>query len=276
MDCIRIKDILKELIPPFLYRIYNSIISGLNKGYIWEGIYKNFKEIPAIGDGYNDRKIISEVYSATYSLINESNNESYLQSNELENSILPIIVATLLEERRNNIKILDFGGGMGKEYIYVMNSILEKKKIDYYIIEKENVCKEGEKLYSSEDRVFFLHNLPDHIKEFDIVFICSSLQYVENYRDLLVQLMTYHPKYFLFTKLSAGDIPTYASCQINLGNNKIPYWFLNIEEIIGILEKGGYTLKYISRSPRKYNQKNFPKEFRLGKTMNLLFGINLK
>ena len=105
----------------------------------------------------------------------------------------------------------------------------------------------------------------------DIVYTCSAMQYVEDYADLLKALCAYRPKYFLFVKLSAGDIPTYATAQKNVPGTVIPYLFLNVEEVIRIMKGNGYGLIYRCLLDREYDQGNFPPEYRLGRACNLLF-----
>lgn len=52
----------------------------------------------------------------------------------------------------------------------------------------------------------------------------------------------------------------------------LPYWFLNVSEVIGIMAEHGYALIYKNAAAEdSYDQSNFPEAYRLGYACNLLF-----
>jgi putative methyltransferase (TIGR04325 family) len=189
-----------------------------------------------------------------------------------ENAYLPLI-ASIISSDRNPVNILDFGGGMGISFIHLLSCAPNADAIHYYIVENSAVVALGRQLFPNS-KIHFLTELPSQQIKFNLVYLSSSLQYIENYSALIDKLCQYQPEYILFVKLSAGEIPTYATCQRNLGGTKIAYWFLNVFEIEAILNKNGYSLIFKNALGREYNQDNFPENYRLHKAINLLFRKN--
>jgi putative methyltransferase (TIGR04325 family) len=187
-----------------------------------------------------------------------------------EHILLPLL-ASVLYEKQYKLDILDFGGGAGIAYLQLLNSIPRHSNVNYHIVELDRICKTGSQLFLGDERIHFHPALPEHLPDLDILHMNSSLQYIEDYVGLLNRLCTYEPKYFLFVRLSAGDIPTYATAQKNMPGEPIPYWFLNVDELIEIMLQNKYFLIFKSALEQEYNQDNFPEEYRLGRTANLLF-----
>jgi hypothetical protein len=77
--------------------------------------------------------------------------------------------------------------------------------------------------------------------------------------------------WLVLARTAAGDIPTFATRQLNLPGQVIPYWFVNRNEIIDLLRGEGYQLALEGLADREYDQSNFPPAYRIGRMRNLLF-----
>ena len=132
------------------------------------------------------------------------------------------------------------------------------------------MCELGAELFRDDKRIQFLTEFPAKV-DVDIVFVNSALQYFENYMETLQKLSSYNAPYILLVKLSAGEILTYATEQRNLKVTTSRYWFFNVNEIITCMLSAGYSLKYTSALNSVLNQDNFPVEYRINRTCNLLF-----
>jgi hypothetical protein len=74
----------------------------------------------------------------------------------------------------------------------------------------------------------------------------SSLQYVEKWQELLTELnKRFRPKYFVFSDLLAGDIPTFVSAQVYFGKRS-PVNMLNKKEFTKLLFGLGFKVLYYS------------------------------
>lgn len=268
------RQLIKQIVPPILARLYASSaikVKGVRRrDYNWEGIYERYADVPVRGSGHNSDDWVNATLEYTMNVIQASQIHSTIPKEVAgDNAFLPML-ASIVCQKRGAVKVLDFGGGMGIAYIHLMHSALGSPRVEYHIVEAENICRAGPLLFSGDRKVQFHKSLPD-VSDVDIVYMSSVLQYIEDYTDLLRSLCAYQSRYFLFSKLSAGDIPTYASAQMNLPGSVIPYWFININELINIMAQGGYSLIFRASSERQYNQDNFPVKYRMGTTCNLLF-----
>lgn len=243
---------------------------------IWEGVYSNFKEIPVIGKGFDDDRWINSLLkklSMARALSTNKKNASDIAT--CNDSLLPL-PASVINNRFSSVNILDFGGGLGIDYIKTVRAMEGNKKIKYHIIEKEKICIIGRKIFRDDKRIEFHASFPKKLKV-DIAHINSSLQYIENWKEHLCKMADYKPGYFLFTNLGAGNIPTYATVQ-NYYGSRIPCWFFNINDIKCVMAKKGFELLFMSAyigtffgRPQQVPQLNFPLKYRLGHACNLLF-----
>jgi putative methyltransferase (TIGR04325 family) len=262
---------LERWIPPVLLDWYRSS-RGKRRGFAWEGVYRHYRDVPARGSGFASEHWIKETLAYTRSLMYPS--EGLVQDQAgifREESFLALLISIHAAVGIKTVRVVDFGGGMGNAYIHFRNNSVIGSNVEYHIVENEPVCDAGRDLLLDDPRVHFHSSLPAGLTGVDIVYICSALQYIEDYPGLLKALCAYRPKYFLFVKLSAGDIPTYATEQRNLPGIVLPYWFLNAGEIRRIMEENGFRLIYRCLQDREYDQGNFPPECRLGRAWNLLF-----
>jgi len=269
---MNIKRLAKRWIPPILVDWYRAFrYGGSYQKHIWDGIYQNFKDVPTLNTGYAGNRLTQETLAYTRKVLLDSQKHKFvLGKTSEEHSFLPLLVA-ILSCYRDSVSILDFGGGMGVDYIHLANSIPTAKNIYYHIVENRLMCEAGSDLFKNDSHIRFYPTLPAPLPKVDIIYMCSALQYVEDYDSLLRDLAQYRPEYFLFAKLSSGNIPTYATSQRNLPGTIVAYWFINIQEIESIMVSSGYSLVFKSILQREYDQSNFPTEYRLGRACNLLF-----
>jgi len=240
--------------------------------YIWEGVYSCFNEVKTPNNPYNDDndtwvKMLLESVKVAIDCI--SNNKPISTINTDEKSLLPFLISVISKAKAGPVSVLDFGGGIGVDFLYALQCLGDQKIDKYHIVETEKVCELGSKIFKEEHRVEFHTVVPD--TKVDIVFIDSSLQYFEDYRDLLFSLAGCAPNYFLFLRTPAGNIPTYVTAQMNVPDSVIPYRFINMGELVSFMEKCHYRLEFSNFTSRAYDQGNFPLEYRLGNLSTMLF-----
>ncbi len=245
--------------------------------HIWEGVYKGFDEAPVIGEGFKSQRWVNQSLEKVTSLIEQARSSASVPSTVVHRDNLLPFLASLLSHGSEKISILDFGGGLGATFVSVSQSVDPKKGFEYHIVDLDTICELGTEIFKNDDRISFHSSLPDNLPAVDIVHIESALQYVEEWKEVLGRLAGYNAEYFLFTNLSAGDIPTYATTQ-QYYESRIPYWFFNLDEVVTAVTKLGYSLQfkstYIHRilgEEQEFPQDNFPENLRLGNSCNLLF-----
>jgi putative methyltransferase (TIGR04325 family) len=243
------------------------------EGYIWEGIYEHYRDVPASGPGFNGERWVKDSFDLVNELVRTRRQE---QSNSRpspgEGEKLLSLLCSLTLRDKGEVKVLDFGGGSGAGYVYLADMLPDATRLQYHIVETTAMCRAGEEFFQGETNIQFFDSLPPDGSHFDIVYINSALQYVEDYAGLIHQLCAYDPSFFLFVRLSAGKIPTFATAQRNVEGSVLPYWFLNIDELVQVFRKEGYSPLLQCTSKVSYDQSNLPLECRLNEIMDMLLG----
>lgn len=269
------KQLIKLLLPPVVTKVYHNLRYGSQApaGPIWEGVYKAVEEVPLKKEETQDHdgKGWAEMIARNTAAIQQRGQTYKTVPFDVkgEHALLPLLVA-VLQKKQEKLKVLDWGGGAGVEYIHLMNSLGKNKQIAYTVVEWENVCREALGIYQGDERIRFLPEIPG-TEKFDVVLVKSAMQYAKNYEEEITKLCACHAEYFFFIKLAAGDFPTYVTLQKNIPGMHMAYWFINISELTKIMKKNGYELVYKSVLEQEYEQENFPGEYRMGNACNLLF-----
>ena len=207
---------------------------------VWEGVYKDFNQVRKITK-YNNSQ--NKIYILKARKIFEKNLSKFNQKKDLDHLsterflYLPSVIKNFVLQRQ--INILDFGGGFGNGYLFLKKKIDKKifKKVNYTIIDLPEVIKEAKII---NKYVNFKSSLPR--KKFDIIFCCSSIQYVENWKKLIVDLTKYNSSIILLSDVFCGNIRTFATIQ-NYYDHKIPHWILNFNTFNKQFINNGYRLK---------------------------------
>ncbi|MBF0232128.1 MAG: methyltransferase, TIGR04325 family [Desulfamplus sp.] len=242
---------------------------------IWEGIYSSFQEAPSIGNGFHGEVWINKSLEKITTIKKEFCEKGYSLLGG-RNAVLPVVVS-ILYAKKNKIKILDVGGGIGFDYYAVSNSLSSKQGFEFHILDIEEICLAGSHFFKEESNIKFHSTLPEDINDFDVIHLGSSLQYIEKWQYFLRKLCDLNPECIVFTDLLAGNFSTFVSTQ-NYYTSKISVYFFNIGEIISLLNEKSYKLIYKSNylaTIRGVEQKlpleNFPKELRLNHALNCIF-----
>jgi len=245
-----------------------------NTNIIWEGIYSTFNDAPVDDEVfYSDKWLSKQVQNIT----------DIMGGNQLasitKNYPLTPVVAMILQQQEY-IKILDYGGGLGKEYLSLINSIKTFSQIECTIVETSAIVKQGIIIFENDNNITFLDGFPDKNTRFDLVHAGSSLQYVDNWKEFLEELVSSKPKYLLLSDILAGDIPSFVTVQLYYGKN-IRVRFLNKDELFAWLNHLGYTIileEYydgdIFLNRKALPMDNFPSEYQLKYSQNYIFCKN--
>lgn len=240
-------------------------------GPIWEGVYERFRDVPSSGSGHESEEWIQGTLQETEAVLAGVGRAVTVPAEVTEErSLLPLLAGVVSGPAGGPVRIVDFGGGAGADYVRVRES-LPHAVLEYHVVEIESVCRAGRRLFANDDRIRFHENIPENMARPDIVYLCSALQYVEDYVGLLARLCALEARYILFVKLSAGDIRSFATAQKNVGRSSIPYWFLSVSEVVDLMGGHGYASAFKGALARTYDQSALPPERRLPRMCNLLF-----
>lgn len=114
--------------------------------------------------------------------------------------------------------------------------------------------------------------------KYDYVHISDSLQYMLDWKKILIKISKKKPKFIILNNLTAGDFKTYYTEQ-NFYNNKLIYIFFNLNEIKKILKNyevahESLFLNKIKNEYIEYPQKNFKNKDKLGFPKTVVFKLN--
>lgn len=253
----------------------NTTIKPGEVFHIWEGVYADYKDAAAdaVGPGFSGNIYRSRsLDSARECLAALKRTQPIPAFHKQRSTLLPLTVAMMLG-RRDKLRVLDFGGGLGIGYMTLAESMpADLGRIEYNIVELPEVAASGRALHG--DAVRYLSELPS--ADIDLVHSASALQYVEHWDRLLWKLAEAKPEYMLLSDVFAGAIPSFGTLQ-NYYDSRIPHWFLNVQELLDACAGMGYRLamKNYTTSRRLAAEdvlpmNNFPASHRLTQTLHLL------
>ena len=268
----RVKNIIKLVLPPLFAKVYRIFVKNEQlPSNTFERVYKNFSDIKNVTD-YDSQESLNNIYIETIKKFKDSQREKLLPKSEIRSQIcnlLPMLAATFMD-KQNEISILDLGGGMGTSYIDCLDSI-NCADIKYYVVDLMEKMELGRKMFPQEYNIHFLENISG-LKKVDIVYLGSALQYIPDYKALLMELINKAPKYILLTDHFMGGAKTYATTQVNMSGRRMAYWIFELKEIIQLFRDNNYSLIYKSVNYQPcLHFDNFPLDYKVDGSCNLLF-----
>ena len=180
-------------------------------------------------------------------------------------------VAGMAGSLASQLRVVDFGGGPGMGFVHLLATLPPEAKLEYHIVELPGMCDEGRRIFADDAHIKFHTALADAPASPDVVYVNCVLQYFENYQGQLRALALLGAPWLLLARAATGDIPTFATRQLNLTGQILPYWFVNRAEFVELLGGQGYRLVWESACEHEDDQSNFPETHRIGRMRNLLF-----
>ena len=272
-----LKSFVREIMPPCIMRLYrgrNECNENKNhKAYTWEGVYRSFREVPVVGSGFVEPGLVDETRASTEHILQSIPNYGGPTETLLAEFSVAPLVASVIASDRGEISILEIGGGAGMGYAAWRACTTEQRPVDYHVVELDQLCEAGDSLFSEDDRVTFHQRLPllETIGPVDLIQLCSVLQYVEHYQELLSSLFAYKPRFIYLSKMPLGEFSTFVSSQKNMPGTTVPVWFINRQELVSIFDDNGYDLAFHGFHDRVYDTANLPADKRFTKYTHLLF-----
>jgi putative methyltransferase (TIGR04325 family) len=241
------------------------LLRGGRPVQIWRGTYERLSDVPARRAEY-EAELIDEMVSTTSRALSEwrEGHKPYLWHEPLA-----LVAGAILRQRR--IRVIDFGGGTGSGFAQLISSLPPSITIEYVVVDNQAACAAGRRVFGGETRIEFVTDVANIMPPVDLVYVNSVLQYIEDYAGTLRRLTALQPRYVFLARLAAGNVTRFASEQINIRGRSFPYWFLNLPEIVGLLDSFGYDLACDSFVDTRYDQSNLPASQRVERFRNVLF-----
>lgn len=240
--------------------------------FIWNGIYAKFGEVPTMGQGFASDAWLGDMERYTRAAITALHSErDEIPANVPQYHALFSLLVASLQVTDRPVRVLDFGGGMGIGFANMRRCMAADMPLEYLVVDNHESCERGRRLLRDFPSVRFSSELPPDVESVDVMVLSGVLQFVEDYEKLLNVLSAYKPSHWLFSFLPAGEIPTFASAQLNVPGSVLPAWFFNVNELVQKIEALGYQLVFKSALDRVFDMSNFPLTHQLPRQCNLLF-----
>ncbi len=237
---------------------------------IWKKVKKDFikKNTP---NEFNSQKWLSIISKRLKNNFKIIKNKKYLNQ-FIASSPLPIM---LLNEKKNYIKIADFGSG-SQEIFFQLSLMLIKKKITIDSIEVEELVNffEKQKFNKEKIEINFLKKF-NFKKKYDYIHISDSLQYIYDWKNFLKKINIGDHKFIILNNVPAGKNRSYVTKQ-KFYDKEIPNIFFSLSQICNYLDTYEITYKSlflnkINGEYRSYPQDNFEKRDRINYPKTLIF-----
>lgn len=208
---------------------------------IWDGIYQEWGDAPAVGAAFNSSKWLDDQALLVSNELSEyAHFQGYIAPNAKSHDyILPTVIA-MASADRELLKVLDFGGGMASSFLPLVASLPTDKSIEFHVVESAGICETGEKLFPKEMPLFFHEEFPAS-GHYDVIHAGRSFQYVDDWRGMLHAFAALTPDYLVLAGVLAGDIEPFVTLQ-NYYGYKIRVRFLNLGELIQEADSAGFQL----------------------------------
>lgn len=242
---------------------------------VWEGVYESFSHAGGDIDAFESQSWIQKQQIE----VNKALESLKVGGHASQDYPLSLVVAMALATH-DKLTILDFGGGMGIQYIELLAKVPDARtKVRYHIVEGQSLNKNLPPDLKHFPNLSFHTSLEDIQENVDIIHTGSSIQYIEDWKNLLTRLtQQFKAKYLIFSDLLAGNVPTFVSHQLYY-DKKIPHVILNWDEFEKFVTKDiGYILRYKSKFIRKildqeevYPNFGLPETHRIERGLNVIF-----
>jgi putative methyltransferase (TIGR04325 family) len=190
--------------------------------------------------------------------------------------VTPCLIVNMLSAK-GKCRVLDFAGGNGFTYYKIQSYLTSLPNVDWHVVDSNETGLELGKNFSLKDNhIRFSNCLPNSDTiQYDVLYINTSLQYIEDYESLLRELLLYNPSFLVFTRLLAGKIEPYVTSQEVMGK-RTPCKFINIDRFSRFLESQGYKL--IFKSPTEEILQDYfdgvPDNFKIPFSLTLVYTKN--
>jgi putative methyltransferase (TIGR04325 family) len=153
------------------------------------------------------------------------------------NTIMSYAYALSLASRNKNaISILDWGGGIGL-YSLLSSVLFPELKIDYYCYDTPLLCSLGREFW--QNATFYENSTQAFERNYDFVIASSSLQYFENWEEVLRKLAKSSRRYTYIARLPviqrANSFVVLQRCYQNRlygYNTEFKSWILNRQDFL--------------------------------------------
>ncbi len=219
-----------------------SVRAVINKAlgrYDFEGCYKSFSDIASPTNHDNAEFANAAVdarlrnWPGTYAI-----------------DLLPLVVADYTD-----VTVVDVGGGAATGLSQIASSLNGTIRLRYVLVETRAMCLAVTRI---PQPIICSTVIPDKAKPPIIINAASVLQYIPCWQAWLGAFTRLKPEAIIVSNTPVSEQPTYARCQVNGRNRRIPAWCFNRTELDAEFAALGYRRGYYIEHNQSLRHKNAP------------------
>jgi putative methyltransferase (TIGR04325 family) len=195
---------IRKVTPPLLYDCLRVIAGRKN---IFKVSNDSWDKVVARSKTYQDKRLLNNIIEKNQQLTEDQYErdgilfDKYQYSSELNANLLLII--DLIQRKNEPLNILDFGGGLGTTYRQFVKFTNNKIPVIWNIVEQKKIVEAG-KENIKKDNVYFYEKIAD-VATPDVVIISSVLEFIENPKSKIIELISTKAKYFIIDRTPIYD-----------------------------------------------------------------------
>ena len=181
----------------------------------FSGPYKDWQDATKNSTGYSSSAVLTKVENAIEKVLNgQSKYErdgTNFENLPIKNTLIEFLMDFDLQSKHS---ILDVGGGLGSLYINY-KSFFESSNFEYIVLEQDNFYLKGKEIAKLHDLpIKFIKDLST-IKDVEIVILSSTLQYFENWKKFVKEILDKNPKHIFIDRHPLSDDVSKIFVQLN-------------------------------------------------------------
>lgn len=143
-----------------------------------------------------------------------------------------------------NVRIFDWGGNLGHSYYVYRSYVTFPPDLTWTICEVPEIVQAGRRLAkeAADAPGLDFTAKPDDCDGYDVLLFNGSLQYMPISLEPFLARLGAKPKHIFINRVPVHETKNYFTLQ-DIGPAVCPYQIFAEAELIGMLERQGYTLK---------------------------------
>ena len=169
----------------------------------------------------------------------------------IEHYIVPACMAAAeVATRGGDVRILDFGGGLGVNYINI-RAVLPRSVTAYDIVDTPPNRQRWQRLFGHHANCGYHIEIPP--RQYDVVLASSTLQYIHEWRGALASLARVGAHWIVLPRLPVTTGRTFAAIQdvkfnsgphIGKSAGRVRHWFFNRDAILELMRTHGFQMAH--------------------------------
>lgn len=189
---------LKKWLPAEIIRIIRHVTGY---GSCFRGEFETWEEAEKLTQGYDANHILEKVLANTLEV--RDGNAEYERDSVLfheRDDRYPLLAAIMrcAAENGGNLRVLDFGGGLGSAYLQHRHWLNDLASVKWCVVEQKNFVDAGNK-HLADGNLSFANTI-EEAGECNIVIFSSVLQYLKNFLSTVNEATILKPQYIFIDR----------------------------------------------------------------------------